>query len=174
MENCCYILNWLLIFLELYLQLSASFKFVPLYFDVGEIVVPNFAYCLFIFSVYAHTLWQLSKYTANHKQILGHVIGLMIILLVVHFLLTPIWIFLVSCAMVIIKWTFDAGWAELFALPNEMDIFKATATQIIWLSYVSLALSFTILDTLFWVEDIQEDTPPIRNEVEIIEYRIPK
>lgn len=172
MKISCTILNVSILIFTIYLESTANFAFVQLYFDAGEIVLPNLSYCIFTFSMYAHFLWQRSNFTAD--SIRATIIYATSIWIVGHLLLKHIWILLISCSGAIVRWIGNAF--------GQNYTIESGSKQQIWLTYVSLALAVAISNFLLSKKTVSNVVPdvvatesiPIHRRNKIVKYRIPK
>lgn len=157
---------------ELYLHASAPFEIVPLHFNVGEIVLPNFPFCMFVVSIYANILWRLKRYTSvsDYTQIAYAIL----VWTIGHFTLKSIWTLLISCSAFVIR--------KFCTKIIRMDHTVATEPRIqLCLSYASLAIAVATVSLLFAEETVDKGTsqpqrrrtPSARTRV-TTSYRVPK
>lgn len=161
MQICLAILNVSITILELYLESTTDFAFVQLFFGAGEIVLPNLSYCIFIGSMYAKFLWSVRKFSSST-----------FIWIAGRLLLKPLWILLISCSWITIRW--------ISSVFNQMAV-KFESTQQIWLTYMSFALSVAITYLLFSKRTVSDFAPNdtahsaiVWRRNKVITYRITK
>lgn len=171
MQFSCAILNVSIIIFELYWVASTEFVFVQLFFDAGEIVLPNSPFCIFMFSMYTNFLWRLRRFTSNSTR--ASIIYTTCILTAGHLLFKPMWILLISCSAKLIRWIGNAF--------NQNYTIESGSKQQILISYVSLALAVIISSIVFSKKTVSDLAPKgnvesvrINRRNKIIKYRVPK
>lgn len=140
MQVVCALINVSIIIFELYLEATADFAFQQLFFDAGEIVLPHFSYCIFIFSMYVNFLWRHGRFISD-RTMYASIIYALIVWMAGHFLLKPMWILLLSCSATVIQWIGNAfGQTYTIASGSKRQLY---------LTYVSLALAVMVSCLVF-------------------------
>lgn len=167
MQFSCAILNVSIIIFELYWAASSKFVFVQLFFDAGEIVIPNLPYCIFIFSMYTNFLWKLRRFTS------ASIMYVTCVWTAGHLLFKPLWILLISCSATLIRWIGNAF--------NQNYTIASGSKQQMWINYVSLLLAIVISNVIFSKKTVTDLVPEknvervrIYKSNKIINYRVPK
>lgn len=170
MQISLVIINVSIIIFELYLKSTTNFAFVQLFFDAGEIVLPNLPYCIFVGSMYAKCLWSVRRFTSDNTR--KSIIYAMALWMAGRLLLKPLWVLLISCSATIIRW--------ITSVFNQNAV-KSESTQQIWLTYMSLVWAVAITYLLFWKRTVSDFAPNdttqsanVRRRNKVITYRVPK
>lgn len=171
MQFSCAILNVSIILFELYWAASAKYAFVQLYFDAGEIVLPNLPFCIFTLSMYTNFLWRLRRFTSNSRR--ASIVYATCIWTAGHLLFEPLWILLISCSAALIRCIGNAF--------RQNYTIESGSKQQMLITYVSLALAFIISNVMFpkkvvsdFVPEEKVESVPMNKRNKIIKYRVPK